>query len=150
MPVVKIDRPISAAPDRVWAFVTALRYLPLWLEDVAAVQSISTAQTQAGTTFELVRSRGRAEPWIVLDWEPPCSCRLTAYHEDLHLRLHCAPSAAGTQLSAQWDWPPPRGLFQRLRSTAPQRQMLERSLLRLTTLFDLNRDIRLLHGMGDE
>ena len=150
MPVVQVDVSIGAAPDRVWAFVTALRYLPLWLEDVAAVQTISTAQTQAGTTFELARSRGRVEPWIVLDWEPPRSCRLTEYHQDLHLRLRCAPTTAGTQLSAAWEWPAPRGLLQRLRSTAPQRQMLQRSLQRLTALFDLNRDIRLLHGMGDE
>jgi hypothetical protein len=150
MPVAQVDILISAAPDRVWAFVMTLRYLPLWLEDVAAVQAISTAQTQAGTTFELVRRRGGVEPWIVLDWEPPRSCRLTEYHADLHLRLHCTPAAGGTQLSAQWEWPAPRGLFQRLRSTAPQQQMLQRSLQRLTALFDLNRDIRLLHGMGDE
>jgi uncharacterized protein YndB with AHSA1/START domain len=150
MSVVELDITIHASPDRVWAFVTALRYLPLWLEDVAAVQAISTAQTQAGTTFEMVRTRGQVESWIVLDWEPPRACRLTEYHQDTHLRLRCAPVKAGTQLSAHWEWRASRGLIQRLRSNAPQRQMLERSVGRLAALFDLNRDIRLLHGVGDE
>jgi uncharacterized protein YndB with AHSA1/START domain len=50
MPTVDHDILLQAPPDRIWAFITALRYLPLWLVAVEAVQSISTAQTQAGTT----------------------------------------------------------------------------------------------------
>ncbi|HEX6290458.1 MAG TPA: SRPBCC family protein [Herpetosiphonaceae bacterium] len=152
MPVAQHDITLHAPPDRVWAFIIALRYLPLWLSDVAAVQAISTSQTQAGTTFEIVRAggRGMVEHWIVLDWEPPRSLRLTEYHADLHLRLRLEPTAGGTCLAAQLEWRQPRGLLQRLLPPTAQRRTLERSLHRLAELIDLNRDIRLLHGMGEE
>jgi hypothetical protein len=132
--------------------MTTLRYLPLWLVDTEAVRAISTPQTQAGTTFEVIRarSRGHVEHWIVMDWEPPRSLRLTEYHEDIHLRLRLEPDAAGTRLHAALEWPSPRGLFARFFPPTAQRHLLARSLQRLGELIDLNRDIRLLHGMGDE
>jgi hypothetical protein len=132
MPVVDYAITLTAAPDRVWQHITSLPDLPVWLDGVAAVRSISTPQTQAGTRFELLRAGQRsAEQWIVLDWQPVRSLRLTEYHQDLHLRLRLEPLPEGTRLHAEQEWRATRGLLQRFRSTAPQERSLKVSLERL-------------------
>ncbi|MDQ5850850.1 MAG: SRPBCC family protein [Chloroflexota bacterium] len=151
MPTIRQTEVLNAPPERVWEFVTALRYLPVWMADVAAVREISTPQTAAGTTYTLVR-RGRRDPetWIVADWEPPRRVRLSEVRRHIQLVLELEPDAQGTRLSMQQEWPSNRGLLDRLLPPTARRQALERSLARLKELVALNQDIKLLYGMGDE
>ena len=150
MPAITQAQLLNAPVERVWEFVTALRYLPVWLADVNSVREISTPQTGAGTTWHM-RRRGRHddESWIVADWDPPRRVRLAEYRRDIQLVLQMEPDAEGTRLSMEYAWPS-RGLLDRLLSPAGRRRMLERSLARLKELIDLNQDIKLLYGMGDE
>lgn len=137
-----VDHTIVAhAPVAViWQRITTLSLLPRWLDGVVAVRSISTAEAQPGTTFEIVRAGRRdVEHWIVLDWQPQRSLRLSEYHQDLHLRLQLEPLAEGTRISAQWEWKTPRGFLQRLSPPTAQRRSLERSLERLALLIDGDR-----------
>ncbi|HEY0736732.1 MAG TPA: SRPBCC family protein [Herpetosiphonaceae bacterium] len=130
---IEVRAPISIA----WERITTLANLPRWLDGVAAVQAISTRETQPGTTFEIVRAGRRdVEHWIVLDWQPQRSLRLTEYHQDLHLRLHLESLDEGTRISARWEWKAARGLLQRLSPPTAQRRSLERSLERLAALID--------------
>lgn len=130
---IVVYAPVAVA----WRRIITLPNLPRWLDGVAAVHSLSTAETQPGTTFEIVRAgRRNAEHWIVLDWQPHHSLRLTEYHQDLHLRLQLEPLAEGTRLSARLEWKAARGLLQRLSPPTAQRRSLERSLERLALLID--------------
>ncbi|HEY0604434.1 MAG TPA: SRPBCC family protein [Herpetosiphonaceae bacterium] len=130
---IVVYAPISVA----WERITTLSNLPRWLDGVAAVQAISTAHTEPGTTFEILRAGQRdVEHWIVLDWQPERSLRLTEYHQDLHLRLQLEPLPEGTRLSARWEWKAARGLLQRLSPPTARRRSLERALERLAALID--------------
>src|SRR3954451_6402422 len=140
---------LNAPVERVWAFVTALRYLPAWLDGWSAVREISTPATAAGTT--MVVNRGRRhdhEDWIVAEWHPPGHLRLTEYRPDIQLVMELTPSGAGTHLTLHYTWPA-RGL-DRLFTATGQRQALQHSLAKLRQMVVLNQDIKLLHGMGDE
>jgi uncharacterized protein YndB with AHSA1/START domain len=140
MPSVDHAIVLPVAPEQVWQRITALPDLPQWLDGVAAVRSISTPQTQPGTRFEILRAGvPHAEPWIVLDWEPGRSLRLTEYHQDLHLRLRLEQRAEGTRLHGRYEWRAPRGLIQRFRSTAAEQQALQRSLQRLAAVLESHR-----------
>ena len=137
MPFVEQTIVVHASASVVWERITALSQLPRWLDGVAVVRAQSTTQTQPGTTFEIVRAgRPDAEHWIVLDWQPQRSLRLTEYHQDWHLHLRLEPLAEGTRLVARWEWKASRGLLQRLSPPTAQRRALERSLERLATLID--------------
>lgn len=137
MPDVSHTTLVHAPVPATWERITTLSNLPRWLDGVAAVRSISTAQTQPGTTFEIVRAgQPDAEHWIVLDWELQRSLRLTEYHQDRHLRLHLEPLADGTRVYARLEWKAARGLLQRLSPPTAQRRSLERSLEHLAALID--------------
>jgi uncharacterized protein YndB with AHSA1/START domain len=149
MPEVIQTIDIHASPERVWDMVTALRYLPLWLEGIASVSAISTPESAAGATFELTRKGSSARgSWIVAEWNPGQFVRLTEYRHDLHYIFELAPIAGGAQLTLTYRWPQ-RGLAKLLPPTA-QRRLVQRSLTKLKELMDFNRDIALLHGIGDE
>ena len=137
MPYVEQTITIHAPVALAWERITTLANLPRWLDGVASVRALSTAQTQPGTTFEIVRAgRPDAEHWIVLDWQPQRSLRLTEYHQDRHLYLRLEPLTEGLRLVARWEWKAPRGLLQRLSPPTTQRRSLEHSLERLATLID--------------
>ncbi|MBV9787043.1 MAG: SRPBCC family protein [Chloroflexi bacterium] len=137
MPHVEQTIVIHAPVALAWERITTLANLPRWLDGVAAVRALSTAQTQPGTTFEIVRAgQPDAEHWIVLDWQPQRSLRLTEYHQDRHLHLRLESLSEGTRLVARWEWKASRGLFQRLSPPTAQRRSLDRSLERLATLID--------------
>lgn len=138
---------LDAAIERVWAFVTTPRVLPQWFNGVERVQAVTTAETASGTRFELTR-HGQTETWIVADWEPPRRVRYTEYRRNIQLWLELAADGPRTRLRASWE-APGSGLLGRL-SSARSGAMLERSLARLHELIKFNRDIRLLHGTGDE
>ena len=150
MPAITQEQLLNAPVERVWEFVTAVRYLPVWLADVTSVREISTPQTGAGTTWRM-RRRGRHddESWIVADWDPPRRVRLAEYRRDIQLILRIEPDSEGTRITIEYAWPS-RGLIDHLLPPAGRRHMLERSLARLKELIDLNQDIKLLYGMGDE
>ena len=151
MPTITHEQVLNAPTERVWEFITALRYLPVWMADVTSVREISTPQTAAGTTWSMVR-RGRhnLESWIVADWEPPRRMRLAEYRRDIQLTLRLEPDTDGTRLSIEYEWPSNRGLLDRLLPPTGHRHALERSLARLKELIDLNQDIKLLYGMCHE
>lgn len=145
---------LNAPPERVWAFITALRYLPLWLADVRAVEPLpggfNPPETRPGSTFALERAgRRERESWIVADWEPPRRLRLTEYRRDLQLVFQLSASAEGTLLRAALGEPDRRGWLGRIWPDR-RREQMERSLAQLRELIALNRDLRLLHGVGDE
>jgi len=148
---VEAERTLYAPVNRVWALITTLRYLQVWFSDIAAVQAISTAQTQAGTRFELLRRGQRdAEQWIVAEWEPEQYVRLTAYHRDVHLNFRLKAEGANTQLKLEHAYPNALGIVGRLLPPTRQKALLQVSLNRLHELITLNQDIKLLYGMGDE
>lgn len=151
MPEVRREVMLNAQPGRVWEFITAIRYLPQWMDGIASVQAISDPQTSAGTTFTAVR-RGRHgdEAWLVAEWEPPHRLRLIEYHRRREFLIQIAATRDGSRLSMVYSWPPERGLLDRVLPPTAQRQMVERSLKRLQELVSVNGDIKLLHGMGDE
>ncbi len=134
-----------------WALITTFQYWPVWMVDVAAVRWITTSQAQAGTRFELMRVRALdPENWIVAEYEAGQKLRLAEYHQRIQLNLAVEPTATGTLLRTQLEWPNTRGLLGRFLPDMARGQALERSLARLKEVFDLNQDIKLLHGMGDE
>lgn len=141
---------VNAAVARVWAFITALRYLPLWLDGVTSVQP-AAAITQSGTQFAIVRAgqHGPPETWIVADWEPPRHVRYTEYRRNVQLVFRLSPLDQQTRVHATLDAPTVSGVLARL---LPDRSgaALDRSLARLHEICMLNRDIRLLRGVGDE
>lgn len=151
MPSVQQTVDLNAPPERVWAFITALRYLPLWLAGVTEVRVIFLPETQPGTRFEVVRAGQRdVEQWLVMDWEPSRHLRLTEYRRDEQLRFWLTPGNLGTELRGEAAWPGTRGLLDRFLPQPQRKHMLARSLGQLQQLIRFNRDIRLLHGMGDE
>ena len=151
MPAIQHEVVLNAPPERLWEFLTALRYHPLWMADVASVQAISTPETAAGTTYTVMR-RGRHGPesWIVGELDPGRFLRLSEYRRDVHLRFRLEPLGEGTRLHVEYAWPSRGGLLDRLLPRAAQQRTLVRSLARLKELVALNQDIKLLYGMGDE
>lgn len=151
MPTAQATTTVSASPDRVWSFITALRFIPQWLDGTRAVHSITTAHTAPGTRFELLRE-GIREPtrWIVADWQPPTRLRYTEYDRDWQLWIALDPTGLTTRLTLSLDRPAPGGLLARLLPDRAAQSLVERSARRLSDIFALNRDIRLLHGVGDE
>ncbi len=151
MLTVKQEVFLNALPGRVWQFITALRYLPQWLDGVASVQAISDPWTSAGTTFSALRRGGRQdESWLVAEWEAPHRLRLLEYRRKREFIFLLSLDRDGTRLSMQYNWPSERGLLGRLLPATAQRQMVTRSLARLQEIIKLNQDLKLLHGMGDE
>lgn len=136
MPVVEHIIELAAPPERVWATLTALEGLPLWLEGAQRVDAI-TGQAQPGTRFQLRRSGSlHAEQWIVADWDPPRRLRYTEYQRNLQLRLSLSPTASGTRLAAVWETPRGRGVLERILQKT-DRRMLQQSLERLRALLAL-------------
>ncbi len=142
---------LDAAPQRVWDFVVTLRWLPSWLGDIRSVQAISDEQASVGTTFTALHHRRHYdESWIVADLSPLHRIRLLAYNRRPEYTFLLDPHAAGTHFTMIYSWPSDRGLLDRLLPPTSQRRMVDDSLARLREIFALNRDIKLLHGMGDE
>lgn len=151
MPTLTDEVILNAPARRVWAFITALRYLPRWLEGVASVQAISDAQPTDGTTFTVLRQGKRDdESWLVAEAEAPRRLRLIEYRRNREFLLLLEDIREGTRLSMRYTWPEERGLFGRFFPPTSQRQMVARTLARLKDLIALNQDLKLLHGMGDE
>ena len=151
MPTVSHHVLLNAPRERVWAFVTALRYLPLWMVDIATVEGISTTETTAGTTYSVVpRGSHHPEAWIVAEWNPPRQMRWTEYRRRIDLEFELENEGQDTRLRVGRTWPSRNGILDRLLPPRSQQQTLERSLARLQELVALNQDIKLLHGMGDE
>ena len=151
MSAVSHEQQVNAAPARVWEFITALRYLPVWMDGVTSVRAISDPSGSAGTTFTIIR-RGRHEDesWIVAEYEPPRQVRLVEYRRNHELILLLQPDPVGTCLRMEYTWPSTRGILDRILRPTTQQQMVERSLARLREMFSLNQDIKLIYGMGDE
>jgi len=139
---------INASPERVWEMLTALRYLHLWLGDVAAVQKISMPNVQADTTFDLVQAGSTRTSWTVSAWQPPQQLRFSTAEGDTQYSFMLEPTAHGTQLTMEYQ-KTARGLG-RLLPAAGQRRLVQSSLARIKELITFNRDIALIHGVGDE
>ncbi len=151
MPTIQQEIILNALPGRVWEFVTALRYLPQWLDGIASVQAISDRQASVGTTFTALR-RGRRddESWLVADLEAPHRLRLLEYRRNRELIFQLEPVREGTRFFLQYTWPAERGLLGRFLPPRTQQQMVAGSLTKLQELIKLNQDIKLTRGMGDE
>ncbi len=139
---------INASPERVWDMLTALRYGHLWLAGVTAVQKISTPDVRLNTTFDIVQAGSTRTAWIVSAWEPPQQLRFSAAEADAHYSFTLEPTQTGTQLTMEYQ-KTARGLG-RLLPAAGQRRFVQSSLARLKELISFNRDIALIHGVGDE
>lgn len=148
MPTLADTTSIDAAPDRVWDMLTAIRYLHLWLADVARVQAISTPEPALDTTFDLVRAGSAKTTWVVSTWQPVQHVGFSTVNGDAHYRFTLEPTDTGTLLTMASERSP-RGLA-RLLPAATQRRLVNTSLARLKELIVFNRDIALLHGVGDE
>lgn len=142
---------VNAAVERVWDFVTALRYLSLWWDGAQNVQNISTAHVQSGTRFDVVRrgQHGPPETWIVADWEPARHLRYTEFRRNLQFELFLTAAGPNTEIRAVYSAPGPGAVLARLLADR-HGAALARSLARLHELYRFNRDIKLLRGMGDE
>ncbi len=151
MPTVNQEILLNTHPRRVWEFITALRYLPTWMDGLASVQAISDPQTTAGTSFTALRRGSHAdESWLVAEWEAPRRLRLIEYHRNLEFILELEPDRGGTRLTMRYSWPSRRGVLDRLFAPRAQQQMVARTLAHLQETITLNQDLKLLHGMGDE
>ncbi len=151
MPSIQRELLLNAPQDRVWAFLTAPRFYPVWMKDVLSVQAISTPVIGPGTTFVLARRRRHAqESWIVADWEPPRRLRLVEYRLGTSLIFVLEPQPEGTRLWLEHGVSPSRGLLGRLMPPVRLQHTVEHMLARLAELFTFNQDIKLLYGMGDE
>lgn len=154
MPTSEHTALLPASAQRVWDFVTTVRYWPVWLSGVSAIRAVSTASTGAGTTFEVERvGQHQRDPWIVAEWEPPRRVRFTDYHADIQLSFVVAPAEASSELRVVVEWRRPRGpLGSLLAAGVPGGQWargLPASLARLKDIVVFNHDIKLLHGAGD-
>jgi uncharacterized protein YndB with AHSA1/START domain len=139
---------INALPERVWDMLTALRYGHLWLADVAGVRNISTVCVQAGTTFEMARGGAQGVVWTVSEWQPPHQLRFSTADGDAHYSFMLEPTPTGTLLTMEYH-KTAHGLG-RLLPAGGQRRLVRSSLARLNELIAFNRDIALIHGVGDE
>lgn len=148
MPTITDAITINAAPDRVWDMLTALRYLHLWLAGVARVQALSTPPTALDTQFDLVRVGSAQTTWVVSAWQPVQHVGFSTVEGDAHYRFTLEPTGTGTLLTMETQRSL-RGLA-RLLPAATQRRLVTTSLARLKELIVLNRDIALIHGVGDE
>lgn len=148
MPIVADTITIDAAPERVWDMLTALRYGHLWLADVVRVPKISTPSIALDTTFDLVRAPSAKTTWVVSTWQPVQHVGFSTVDGDAHYRFTLEPTNMGTQLTMEYQ-KTPRGLG-RLLPAAAQRRLVQTSLARLRELIVFNRDIALIHGVGDE
>jgi uncharacterized protein YndB with AHSA1/START domain len=151
VPSVRRELLLDAPPDRVWAFLTAPRFYPIWMGDVVLVQAVSTPVVAAGTTFVMAR-RGRhdQESWIVAEWEPPRHVRLVEFRRGTYLIFDLDARDASTRLQIEYGLPASRGLLGRMMPPVGLQRAVERMTERLTEIYTLNQDIKLLYGMGDE
>lgn len=151
MPSVQRETLLDIPSDRAWVFLTTPRFYPVWIEDIASVQAISTPVIAAGTTFALAR-RGRhdQEAWIVAEWEPPRHVRLVEYRRGTYLIFDLEAQAERTRLQIEYGQPASRGLLGRLMPPLALQRAVERMIPRLHEVFVFNQDIKLLYGMGDE
>ena len=148
MPTIADTITINAAPERVWDMLTALRYGHLWLADVARVQAISTPEITLDTTFDLVRAGSAKTTWVVSIWQSVQHVGFSTVDGDAHYRFTLEPTDTGTKLMMEYQ-KTSRGLG-RLLPAATQRRLVNTSLARLRDLIAFNRDIALIHGVGDE
>lgn len=148
MPTIADKIEINVPPQRVWELLTALRYAHLWLADATRIQAISTADVGAGTTFEMVRGGSTPAAWIVSAWQPPQQLCFSTTDGDTQYSFTLEPTQTGTLLTMEYQRTG-RGLS-RLLPVAGQRRLVQRSLARLRDLITFNRDIALIHGVGDE
>lgn len=151
MPLVTRETLLDIPRERAWAFLTAPRFYPVWIEDIVSVQAISTPVVAAGTTFALAR-RGRhdQEAWIVVEWEPLRHARLVEYRRGTYLIFDLEAQAERTRVQIEYGQPASRGLLSRLMPPSGLQRAVERMIPRLHEIFALNQDIKLLYGMGDE
>jgi hypothetical protein len=151
VPSVKYETLFDIPPDRAWAFLTALRFYPVWMEDVVSIQAVSTPVVAAGTTFVLARrKRHDQEAWIVADWEPQRHVRLVEFRRGTYLTFDLEAHEAGTRVQIEYGLPASRGLLGRLLPPIGLQRAIEHMVEQLTEMFVLNQDIKLLYGMGDE
>jgi uncharacterized protein YndB with AHSA1/START domain len=139
---------INASPERVWEMLTTLRYGHLWLAGVTAVQKMSTPDVGPDTTFDMVQAGSTRTAWTVSTWEPPQQLRFSTAEDDAHYSFSLEPTPHGTQVTMEYQ-KTGRGLGRLLPATG-QRRMVQGSLARLKELITFNRDIALIHGVGDE
>ena len=138
-----------ATPARIWEMITALRYLHLWFADVEEVTSVNSLDIQIGTTFSVTCARAKDHTWTIAEWQPlQCLCfgeqdRATRWIFDLE------PTEQGTRVALAHQWAR-RGFAARVFPSTSQHRLVSESLIRLKELIDFNRDIALLHGIGDE
>lgn len=150
MSVVQQEIRLNAAADRVWSFVVAPRCFPAWIDDIQMVQNFSASEIAPGTRFEIVRKRGRdPEAWIVAEWEPGQRVRYTAFYLDHQMIFDVRPDGSGSALTMRLEQAE-SGLFARFVTIPARQAIVARSLANLNNTIIFNRDIMLLHGMGDE
>ncbi len=126
--------------------ITALRYLQLWLADISSVHVISTSDSHIGTTFDVIRS-GSVETWQIVKWQPLQHLQFSAQQH--HWIMLLKPIDQQTRLTLINQWPQ-HALTALLLRSVHQRRLIRRSLDRLKELIVFNRDIALVHGIGDE
>jgi hypothetical protein len=141
---------LNATAERVWAWLVAPRFYPVWMDQVQAVRDISTPEVGPGTTFVLTR-RGRHSPedWIFAEWQYPDHLRLAEYRGKRQIVFHLEGAATETHLALEHEWSS-RGLLPALVPSWGKQRSIARTAERLRELFALNQDIKLLYGMGDE
>lgn len=146
---------LPAAPERVWRWITAVNYWPIWLKDVASVQAISIAEPQPGMTFEVQRvGQHKSEQWIIAEWQAGSSVRFAEYHQNIQLNCVVTPNGSDAQLQLLIGWPNGHGPLRFFGAGKTPGGRWARSLASssssLNDLFVFNRDIKLLYGMGEE
>ena len=148
MPTIADTISINAAPERVWDLLTALHYAHLWLADVVRVQAISTSPIALDTRFDLVRAGSAKTTWVVSTWQLVQHVGFSAVDGAAHYHFTLEPTDTGTLLTM--DLQRSRRGLARLLPAATQRRQVQSSLARLKELIVFNRDIALIHGVGDE
>ena len=146
---------LPASPERVWNWVAAVKFWSIWIKDVAAVRGISMPEPNPGMTFEVQRAgQHKVEQWLIAGWDVGRAVRFAEYHQNIQLNFIVAPDGVDAQLQLHVEWPNTRGLLGVLGEGMTPGGRWARSLASsssaLHDLFVFNRDIKLLHGMGDE
>jgi hypothetical protein len=148
----QFDAQLNALPQRVWDFVTAIGFWPRWMEGVVAVEPADAAPIGLNTRFTIRRASQRAgrEGWLVRTWQPARRVDFVSYTHHIDLRFTLDPHADHTTLRAAISYPNTRGPLGRLLPDMRRAAELGRSLHTLQQMIAFNRDIWLLHGVGDE
>lgn len=141
---------LNALRQRVWDFVTAIAFWPRWMDGVAAVELADAGPIGLNTRFGIRRSgRGAREGWLVQAWEPSRRVHFVSYTRHGEFGFTLDADGGHTTLRASIDYPNARGLL-RLAPNRRRAAALGRSLHTLREMIAFNRDIWLLHGVGDE